>query len=186
MKIRQGDTVLIISGKDKGKKGTVLRVLHERNKIVVAGANMRTKFTKKTTQSAGQKIQFEAALPVSNVMMLDPKTGKPTRVGFRIENGKKVRFAKVSGTVIGRVSAKAEAKDTKEKKEVKEEKATTKKSKKEDVVISEKPKRAPFWKKIGFGAEALNNEPDAEAPKTTTFDTPPTSQQHVRGAGRGS
>ncbi len=193
MKIQQGDTVLVISGKDKGKKGTVLRVLHEKNRVIVGGVNMRTKFNKKTAQGPGSKIQFEAGLSAANVMILDPKTGKPTRMGYKIDEktGRKVRYAKVSGTIIGRTSAKAEKPAT-EKKETTKTTATKKKSVKSeqekaaDEVISQKPARAPFWKKIGFGADAMNNEPDAQAEAGPDFNTPAKSQQHSRGGTRGS
>ena len=100
MKIRNGDTVIVITGKDKGKTGTVLRILPDANRVVVADINMRTRHVKATAQSAGQKITYEASLDASNVMLVDPKTNKPTRVGYKIENGKKVRVAKKSGTVL--------------------------------------------------------------------------------------
>lgn len=186
MKILKGDTVLVISGKDKGKKGTVLRVLTDRNRLVVAGVNMRTKFMKKTVQSAGSKIQFEAALPAANVMLLDPKSGKPTRVGYKIENGKKVRVAKVSGAVIGKVAKVEKSESKTEKKDT----TTKKKTAKKDDVATEgamsKPTKAPFWKKMGFGADAMNEEPDSHAQSGPDFATPPSSAQHTRGASRGS
>lgn len=111
MKIHQGDLVLIISGKDKGKQGTVLRVLASKNHVVVEGINMRTRHIRKTVQSAGQRIQYEASLDASKVMIVDPKTKKPTRVGYTVDakTGSKKRVAKASGEVIVK-SAKTAAK----------------------------------------------------------------------------
>jgi len=88
MKIHTGDTVVIISGKDKGKSGTVLRVLHERNHVVVTGINMRTRHVKKTFQQAGRILKYEASMNASKVMLLDPKTKKPTRIGMAMKDGK--------------------------------------------------------------------------------------------------
>lgn len=98
MKIKVNDEVIVIAGKDKGKKGKVTRTIAKNNKVVVEKVNIRTKHIKKTAQEAGQKIQYEAPIDASNVMILDPKTKKPTRVGYRLlEKGKKERYAKVSG-----------------------------------------------------------------------------------------
>lgn len=113
MKIRTGDLVLIMSGKDKGKQGTVLRVLASKNHVVVDGINMRTRHIKKTVQAAGQRIQYEASLDASKVMIVDAKTKKPSRIGFRFDakTGRKNRIAKASGDVIVK-TAKAVAKKT--------------------------------------------------------------------------
>lgn len=100
MKLHTGDTVVVISGKDKGKTGRILRVLIEKSRIVVAGINMRTRHMKKTQQSPGRKIRYEASLDVSNVMIVDPKTKKRSRIGLREEGGKKERFAKKSGEAL--------------------------------------------------------------------------------------
>ncbi len=101
MKIKANDKVLVISGKDKGKVSKVIRVIAKHNQIVVEKVNMRTKHIKKTTTAAGQKITFEAPMDVSNVMVMDPKENKPTRVGYRImENGKKERISKLSGVSL--------------------------------------------------------------------------------------
>jgi large subunit ribosomal protein L24 len=105
MKVRKGDTVLVISGKDKGAKGKVLVAYPERNKILVEGV---IRIKKHTAQSANERgassggiVTQEAAIAVSNVMLLD-SDGKPTRVGYRIddETGKKVRIAKTNGKDI--------------------------------------------------------------------------------------
>jgi len=112
MKIHTGDLVLIISGKDKGKQGTVLRVLASKNHLVIDGINMRTRHIKKTAQAAGQRIQYEASLDASKVMIIDPKSKKPTRIGYMIDakTGSKKRIAKASGEVI--TKAKTSAKKT--------------------------------------------------------------------------
>jgi large subunit ribosomal protein L24 len=100
-KIKKGDRVVVLSGKDKGKHGDVVRAMPKDMKVVVAGVNVVSRHTK-PTQAAPQGgiIRKEAPIHVSKVAIEDPKTGKPTRVGFRIENGQKVRVAKRSGEVI--------------------------------------------------------------------------------------
>lgn len=97
-RILVGDTVAVMTGKDKGKSGTVLRIFPSRERIVVEGIAMRTKHVRKTPQSAGQRVQFEGTIHISNVQIVDPKTKKPTRVGFKVDGkGKKTRIAKASG-----------------------------------------------------------------------------------------
>ena len=104
MKIKANDKVIVISGKDKGKVSKVLRVNAKHGKIVVEKVNMRTKFIKKSATKAGDRITFEAPMDVSNVMVMDPKENKPTRVGYRVmENGKKERIAKLSGASLDSV-----------------------------------------------------------------------------------
>ena len=100
MKLHTGDTVVVISGKDKGKVGRILRTLETKGRVVVAGINMRTRHMKKTQQAPGRIIRYEAALDVSNIMLVDPKTKKRTRIGKRISDGKKERFAKGSGEAL--------------------------------------------------------------------------------------
>ena len=100
MKIKLNDEVLVIAGKDRGKKGKILRVFEKTGRVVVEKINMRTRHIKKTASRPGEIIHYEGPLNASNVMVLDPKTGKPTRIGYKIENGKKVRIAKVSGEVL--------------------------------------------------------------------------------------
>jgi large subunit ribosomal protein L24 len=109
MKIHTGDIVVINTGKDKGKQGTVLRVLETKNRVVVEGVNMRVRHIKKTAQSAGQRISYEASIHASNVQILDPKTKKPTRIGYKVDakTGKKTRIAKASGEVIVKAVTKA-------------------------------------------------------------------------------
>ncbi len=99
MKIKKGDTVRIIAGKDKDKEGKVLSIDKKNGRLVVEGANMVTKHAKPSAANQnGGIIQKEAALDISNVMYVHK--GKPTRIGFKIENDKKVRFAKSTGEVI--------------------------------------------------------------------------------------
>lgn len=100
--IKKGDTVQILAGEDKGKQGRVLRVDREKYRAIVEGANIVTKATKPTAQyPQGGLIKKEAPIHISNLALLDPKSGKPTRVGVKLtENGKKVRIAKKSGEEI--------------------------------------------------------------------------------------
>ena len=101
MKIKVNDTVIIMSGKDKGKKGKVVRALPSEDKVVVEGVNMKKKHQKAGRKGAqGEVIEFAAPVHVSNVMIEDPKSKKPTRVGYKMVNGKKVRIAKKSGTDV--------------------------------------------------------------------------------------
>ena len=98
-KIKKGDTVKVIAGKDKDKEGKVLTVDQKNNKVVVEGINMVTKHSKPSAANPnGGIIQKEAAIDASNVMLVHE--GKATRVGFRMEGDKKVRFAKATGKVI--------------------------------------------------------------------------------------
>jgi len=98
MKIKKGDNVIIIAGKDKGKKGKVVRALPADSKVVVEGINMRKKHQRAGKgRQKGQIIDIAMPIHISNVMIEDPKTGKPTRVGKRIAGGKRIRIAKKSG-----------------------------------------------------------------------------------------
>lgn len=101
MKIHKNDNVIIIAGKDKGKKGKVIKVLPKENKVVVEGANMKKKHQKpKGSGQKGQVIEFASAIDVSNVMFDDPKTKKPTRIRMKLINNKYVRVTKDSGSEI--------------------------------------------------------------------------------------
>ncbi|ATD31349.1 50S ribosomal protein L24 [Macrococcoides bohemicum] len=101
MHIKKGDKVIVITGKDKGKTGTVIEALPKKDRVVVEGVNIVKKHQKPTQMNPeGGIVEFEAAIHVSNVMLIDPKTNKPTRVGTKIEDGKKVRVAKKSGEII--------------------------------------------------------------------------------------
>jgi len=103
MKIRKGDRVKVIAGRSKGKIGDVLRVLPKESRVVVSGVNVIKRHTKPGRADAGGIIEREAAVHVSNVALLDPKSDKPTKVGFKfLEDGRKVRFARASGETIDR------------------------------------------------------------------------------------
>ncbi len=100
-KIRKGDEVVVLTGKDKGRKGNVSQVMPKDGKAIVTGINMVKRHQRQSqTQEAGI-INKEAAIQLSNIAIADPKDGKPTRVGFKVtDDGRKVRFAKRSGEVI--------------------------------------------------------------------------------------
>ena len=102
-KIKKGDTVVVLTGKDKGKKGEVLAVRPEENRVVVQGVAVVTRHTRPSMTSQGGLVKQEAAIHVSNVALVDPKGGKATRVGFKtLEDGRKVRIARASGEQIDR------------------------------------------------------------------------------------
>lgn len=101
LKIRKGDKVVVITGKDKGKQGEVVRVLPSENRAVVQGVNVVRRHTRQTAAQEGGIIPKEMPIQISNLALRDPKDGKPTRVGYKfLADGKKVRFAKRSGEVI--------------------------------------------------------------------------------------
>jgi len=103
MKIKKGDRVKVIAGRSKGKIGDVLRVLTAESRVVVSGVNVIKRHTKPSRTDTGGIIEREAAIHVSNVALLDPKSDKPTKVGFKfLEDGRKVRFARGSGETIDR------------------------------------------------------------------------------------
>lgn len=100
-KIKKGDTVIVRCGKDKGKKGEVLSVLKETSKVLVKGVRVVKRHTKPTQTNAGGIVQKELPIHISNVSLMDPKDGKPTKVGIKIEkNGTKTRIARKSGESI--------------------------------------------------------------------------------------
>jgi len=103
--------VVVIAGKDKGKTGQIMRIDKQKSRVTVEKVNMRTRHIKKTAQQAGQKIQYEAALSASNVMMIDPKTKKRTRIAYKkLDNGKKQRVYKKSAEEIKNPEKKVAAK----------------------------------------------------------------------------
>ena len=103
MKIRKGDRVKVITGRSKGKVGDVLRVLTAEQRVVVSGVNMIKRHTKPGRTDAGGIVEREAAIHVSNVAILDPKSEKPTKIGFKfLEDGRKVRVARGSGETLDR------------------------------------------------------------------------------------
>ncbi len=101
MQIKKGDKVIVLTGKDKGKKGEVASVLTKNSRVIVEGVNVRVRHMKaKTRGGAGQKIEVPMSLHISNVQLVDPKTGKGTRTGTKMVKDKKVRVAKKSGQEI--------------------------------------------------------------------------------------
>ena len=99
-KLRKGDNVVVLAGKDKGKKGEITRVMPKDNKAIVGGVNLAIRHTRQTQSSQGGRIAKEMPVDLSNLALVDPKTGEATRVGFRVEGDKKVRYAKKSGETI--------------------------------------------------------------------------------------
>jgi large subunit ribosomal protein L24 len=99
-KIRKGDKVVVLAGKDKGRTGEVLRVMPKEDRAVVRGINVVVRHQRQTQSQEGGLIRKEAPIHLSNIAIADPKDGKPTRVGFKVEGDKKVRFAKRSGETI--------------------------------------------------------------------------------------
>ena len=100
-KIKKGDRVVVLAGRDKGRQGEVLRVWPKEDRLLVSGLNLVKRHTRpsQTDPQGGIKTK-EAPLHISNVAFVDPKSGEPTRVGFRMDGDRKVRFAKKSGEVI--------------------------------------------------------------------------------------
>ena len=99
-KLKTGDKVIVLAGKDKGKEGDILRVMPKDGRAVVSGVNMVTRHQRQTQTTQGGRFQQEAPIAISNIALVDPSEGGPTRVAFRTEDGKKVRFAKKSGETI--------------------------------------------------------------------------------------
>lgn len=103
LKVRQGDDVIVITGKYKGKKGKIIKIFPDENKAIVSGINIVRKATKASQVSDGGMIAKELPIHISNIAHIDPKSGEHTKVGFRIlEDGSKVRVAKKSGEIIGK------------------------------------------------------------------------------------
>jgi large subunit ribosomal protein L24 len=101
LKIKKGDKVVVIAGRDKGKTGEVVKALPRENRVIVQGINVVKRHTRPSTTAAGGIVEKEASIHVSNVAYLDPKENKPTRIGFKVlGDGKKVRVARRSGEMI--------------------------------------------------------------------------------------
>lgn len=98
--IKKGDQVVVIAGASKGDEGEVLEVFPSKNRAIVEQTNMVKKHTKATQDNPGGINEVPAAIHISNLMLIDPKTGEPTRVGRKLENGKLVRYSKKSGEII--------------------------------------------------------------------------------------
>ncbi|WP_417321136.1 50S ribosomal protein L24 [Emcibacter sp.] len=100
-KIRKGDEVVVLTGKDKGKTGEIIKMLPSEGRAVVQGVNVVKRHTRPSQTTQGGIVTKEASIHISNLALKDPKTGKPTKVGFKVEkDGTKVRVAKASGEVI--------------------------------------------------------------------------------------
>jgi large subunit ribosomal protein L24 len=103
MKMRKGDQVVVLTGRDRGKKGEILRVMPKENRVVVQGVNMVKRHTKPSRTDAGGIVEREGTIHASNVAHVDPKSGKATKVGYKfLEDGRKVRVARASGEVLDR------------------------------------------------------------------------------------
>ena len=100
-RVRKGDRVVVISGDDKGKQGKIVRVLPEREMVVVEGVNLVKKHLSATPQRPGGILEVEAPLKASKVMLIDPTTGKRTRVRTQVKEGKKIRVAKSGAEIVG-------------------------------------------------------------------------------------
>ncbi len=101
LKIKTGDNVVVLSGASKGATGKVMKVIIDKNRAIVEGVNMIKKHTKPSAENPqGGIIEREAPIHVSNLALVDPKSGKPTRVGYKMEGDKKVRYAKKSGDIF--------------------------------------------------------------------------------------
>jgi large subunit ribosomal protein L24 len=124
MKIHQGDAVIVTTGNSRGMTGTVSTILKKENKVVIEGVNKRIKHVKARQGQPGDRVEFFAPIDVSNIALIDPEAGVATRIGYKVEAGQKVRFAKKSATILAaKVTAKA--------KKTAPKKATTKKTNKE-------------------------------------------------------
>ena len=103
LKIKKGDNVVVVAGRDKGRTGEVLRVLPAERRVVVQGVNLVKRHTKPRMGDPGGIVEKELALHISNIAHVDPASGKPTRIGYKmLEDGRKVRVARRSGEVIDR------------------------------------------------------------------------------------
>jgi large subunit ribosomal protein L24 len=101
LKIKKGDNVVVITGRDKGKSGTVLRVIPKESRVLVQGVNVVKRHSRPSAGQSGGIIEKELSIHVSNVALVDPKTSKPTRVGYKVaDGGRKLRVARRSGEVI--------------------------------------------------------------------------------------
>ncbi len=109
MKIRRNDTVMVITGKDRGKRGTVVRVLPKADRVVIEGVNMAKRHTKPTAkQPAGGIVEFAAPLAVSNVLLVCPSCSKPTRIAMKLTDTGKVRTCKHCGAALAAEAKKAD------------------------------------------------------------------------------
>ncbi len=109
-RIRRGDLVAVVSGDDRGKRGRVLRLVPEKNRVVVEGVNLVFKHLRRSQQNPqGGRVRREAAIAISNVMPIDPESNKPTRVASKVVDGRRTRVARRTGSALGAQAAKAQA-----------------------------------------------------------------------------
>jgi large subunit ribosomal protein L24 len=184
MKLHKGDTVVVISGKDKGKTGTVEKVFPSEGRAVVVGVNIRVRHVPKTANQPGRKLTFEASINVSKLMLVDAKSGKPTRIGYQVKDGKKQRVSKLSGDVVTKAKPKTvkktATKGAKATKGTEEAKVTKAEEAKAGAVPA---KKQPFWKRV----KSAVSEADVSEPARMEQDhSIPDQQLHVRKGGRGS
>jgi large subunit ribosomal protein L24 len=99
-KLKKGDKVIVLTGKDKGREGQIEAIMPKDGKAVVTGINTAVRHTRQSQNSQGGRVPVDMPIQLSNLALVDPKEGGPTRVGFKIEGDKKVRYAKKSGAVI--------------------------------------------------------------------------------------
>lgn len=99
-KLKKGDKVVVLAGRDRGKEGEIEKVMPKENRAIVTGVNVVIRHTRQSAQSQGGRIPKPSAIDLSNLAIVDPKEGGPSRVGFKMVDGKKVRFAKKSGEII--------------------------------------------------------------------------------------
>ena len=100
MLIKKNDTVIVLTGQDKGKKGKVIKAMPKEGRVIVEGVNMQTKHQKQTRTEASEIKHKEGPIDASNVALIDKKTGEPTRVGFKMEGDRKIRISRKSGEEI--------------------------------------------------------------------------------------
>ena len=100
LKVKKGDKVVVITGRDKGKSGEILEVLRAENRVIVQGVNMAQRHQKQSMNQEGGIVQKELAIHVSNVALIDPKSEKPTRVGYKMDGERKVRVARRSDEAL--------------------------------------------------------------------------------------
>ncbi len=100
MKLRIGDSVVILTGKDKGKSSNIVKIFEDKNLVRVDGINKQIKHIKGREGNPGERVEIFAPINISNVAIVDPKTKKPSRIGYKVDKGQKTRIYKSSGTVI--------------------------------------------------------------------------------------
>jgi large subunit ribosomal protein L24 len=100
LKVKKGDKVVVITGRDKGKSGEIVKVLREENRVVVQGVNVAQRHQKQSMSQEGGIVRKELPIHVSNVALIDPKTDKPTRVGYKMDGERKIRVARRSGEAL--------------------------------------------------------------------------------------